>query len=29
MAVYIETDRLILRDWHEEDLLPFQQMNAN
>ncbi|MCU5745776.1 GNAT family N-acetyltransferase [Staphylococcus sp. SQ8-PEA] len=29
MTVYIETDRLNLRDWKEEDLLPFQQMNAN
>lgn len=29
MTIYIETDRLILRDWDEEDLLPFQQMNAN
>ncbi|MBF0812945.1 GNAT family N-acetyltransferase [Staphylococcus sp. mip270_02] len=29
MTVYIETERLRLRDWREEDLLPFQQMNAN
>lgn len=29
MTVYIETERLRLRDWQEEDLLSFQQMNAN
>lgn len=29
MTIYIETDRLILRDWNEKDLLPFQRMNAN
>lgn len=29
MTVYIETERLRLRDWRETDLLPFQQMNAN
>ncbi|WP_145373320.1 GNAT family N-acetyltransferase [Staphylococcus cohnii] len=29
MTVYIETERLRLRDWQAEDLLPFQQMNAN
>lgn len=29
MTVYIETERLRLRDWQEEDLLPFQKMNAN
>ncbi len=29
MTVYIETERLILRDWREADVLPFQQMNAN
>jgi len=29
MTVYIETERLRLRDWREDDLLPFQQMNAN
>lgn len=29
MTVYIETERLRLRDWQETDLLPFQQMNAN
>ncbi|HIA6655154.1 TPA: GNAT family N-acetyltransferase, partial [Staphylococcus aureus] len=22
--IYCETERLILRDWHEDDLLPFQ-----
>lgn len=27
--IYCETERLILRDWHEDDLLPFQKMNAN
>lgn len=26
--IYCETERLILRDWHEDDLLPFQKMNA-
>ena len=29
MATYIETERLKLRDWKQEDLLPFQKMNAN
>ncbi|GEQ04398.1 GNAT family N-acetyltransferase [Staphylococcus gallinarum] len=29
MTVYIETERLRLRDWEENDLLLFQQMNAN
>lgn len=29
MTVYIETARLKLRDWQEEDLLPLQQLNAN
>lgn len=29
MTNYIETSRLILRDWQGTDLLPFQQMNAN
>ncbi|ARJ51222.1 GNAT family N-acetyltransferase [Staphylococcus lutrae] len=29
MTVYIETERLKLRDWYDEDLLPFQQLNAN
>ncbi|WP_457826330.1 GNAT family N-acetyltransferase, partial [Staphylococcus aureus] len=29
MTVYIETERLILRDWQDSDLLPLQQMNAN
>ena len=29
MSVYIETERLKLRDWEEKDLLPFQRMNAN
>lgn len=24
--IYCETERLILRDWHEDDLLPFQKM---
>ncbi|CZQ75870.1 Acetyltransferase GNAT family [Staphylococcus aureus] len=23
--IYCETERLILRDWHEDDLLPFQK----
>lgn len=27
--IYIETERLRLRDWREEDLLAFQKMNAN
>lgn len=27
--VYIETPRLLLRDWKEEDILPFAQMNSN
>lgn len=27
--IYCETERLILRDWHEDDLLPFSKMNAN
>lgn len=27
--IYCETDRLILRDWNEDDLLLFQKMNAN
>ncbi|MBO1198856.1 GNAT family N-acetyltransferase [Staphylococcus simiae] len=27
--IYAETEHLILRDWQESDLLPFQQMNAN
>lgn len=27
--IYIETDRLALRDWQENDLLPFRQMNAD
>jgi RimJ/RimL family protein N-acetyltransferase len=27
--VFIETDRLILRAWKEEDLLPFSQLNAD
>ncbi|WP_251518884.1 MULTISPECIES: GNAT family N-acetyltransferase [unclassified Staphylococcus] len=29
MTVYIETDRLLLRDWQDEDLKLFQEMNAN
>lgn len=29
MVVYIETERLKLRDWEDSDLLPFQKMNAN
>ncbi len=29
MTVYIETARLKLRDWQEEDLLPLQRLNAN
>lgn len=29
MTVYIETNRLKLRDWQDEDLQPFQQLNAN
>lgn len=29
MVVYIETERLKLRDWEQDDLLPFQKMNAN
>lgn len=29
MTVYIETERLILRDWQDSDLLLLQQMNAN
>ena len=29
MVIYIETERLNLRDWKTEDLLPFQKMNAN
>ncbi|UEX89808.1 GNAT family N-acetyltransferase [Staphylococcus ratti] len=29
MTVYIETERLILRDWEDSDLLPLQKMNAN
>lgn len=29
MTVYIETERLKLRDWEENDLLPFQKLNAN
>ncbi|MCG7339783.1 GNAT family N-acetyltransferase [Staphylococcus sp. ACRSN] len=29
MTVYIETERLRLRDWEEKDLKLFQQMNAN
>ena len=29
MTVYIETERLRLRDWKENDLQLFQQMNAN
>lgn len=29
MSVYLETQRLKLRDWEEKDLLPFQRMNAN
>ncbi|MEJ7522926.1 GNAT family protein, partial [Staphylococcus saprophyticus] len=29
MVVYIETERLRLRDWEEKDLLSFQKMNAN
>ena len=29
MVVYIETERLRLRDWEDKDLLPFQKMNAN
>ena len=28
-GIYIETERLKLRDWKQEDLLPFQKMNAN
>ena len=27
--VYIETPRLILRDWKEEDFIPFAEMNGN
>ena len=27
--VYIETPRLILRDWKEEDFVPFAEMNGN
>ena len=26
---YIETPRLILRDWQDSDLLPFTEMNAD
>src|SRR5689334_8909987 len=26
---YIETERLILRDWKDEDVAPFAQMNAD
>ncbi|PTK35178.1 GNAT family N-acetyltransferase, partial [Staphylococcus nepalensis] len=29
MSVYLETQRLKLRDWEDKDLLPFQKMNAN
>ena len=29
MVIYIETERLRLRDWEDKDLLPFQKMNAN
>lgn len=29
MVVYIETERLRLRDWEEKDLSSFQKMNAN
>ena len=29
MVIYIETERLNLRDWETKDLLPFQKMNAN
>lgn len=27
--VYIETPRLLLRDWKEEDFVPFAEMNRN
>ncbi len=27
--IYIETPRLLLRDWKEEDLVPFAKMNCN
>ena len=29
MKTYIETPRLILRDWQESDIQPFYQMNSN
>ncbi|WP_412519476.1 GNAT family N-acetyltransferase [Staphylococcus simulans] len=29
MSVYLETQRLKLRDWEDKDLLSFQKMNAN
>lgn len=29
MSTYIETERLILRDWEEKDIVLFQSMNAN
>lgn len=29
MGIYIETERLNLRDWEDDDLLSFQKMNAN
>jgi ribosomal-protein-alanine N-acetyltransferase len=27
--IYLETDRLLLRSWHDGDLEPFAAMNAN
>lgn len=27
--IYIETERLLLRDWKEKDILPFAEMNCN
>ena len=27
--VYIETPHLLLRDWEEEDILPFVRMNSD
>ena len=27
--IYIETPRLLLRDWKEEDLVPFAKMNCD
>jgi len=29
MKIYLETERLILRDWQEEDFTPFAAMNQD